>query len=419
VRHPLRLALCLGVWSALAAGCVDRALDGAFGASDAGGGDAAALADAAAIADGGDAGADADGPVEAATVSIPPATALLAAGGLSTCAIDAAGGAVCWGDNQHGALGSGAFTPATSAAPLPVSGLTTGVRDVAGGPFAQCAVLVDGTARCWGDSLFGDISGTTAHVQVPAPHDKTGLGNDVAQLAFGLNFACAVTTSGRGKCWGFGGAGELGSGTTADAYIAQDIAGGEALVSISPSMGGLFACAASVSGAVLCWGENGAGQLGTSDSGGHAAPLPVQGLPARATAVGAGRAHACALLEDATVACWGDDRKGQLGRGATGAAASPPVRIGVSAATSLVVGGDHACARLTSGAVTCWGVNDQGQIAAGGGGPLAPVVAVPAAFGAVVVGAGLSHTCAMSAARHVTCFGDGSRGQTGAGDFSL
>ena len=83
-------------------------------------------------------------------------------------------------------------------------------------------------------------------------------------------------------------------------------------------MGGVFACAATASGKVRCWGDNGERQLGTATPK-AALPSPVEGLDPNVTAVGAGRAHACALYKDGGVACWGSNARAQLGTGQPGA----------------------------------------------------------------------------------------------------
>ncbi|AKU95654.1 hypothetical protein AKJ09_02318 [Labilithrix luteola] len=68
----------------------------------------------------------------------------------------------------------------------------------------------------------------------------------------------------------------------------------------------------------------------------------------------------CALLDDGTVACWGANGAGQLGRGEGGGVgvgealvdSSTAARVvGLSNITSL----DHTCAVDTSGSVWCWG----------------------------------------------------------------
>ncbi len=63
----------------------------------------------------------------------------------------------------------------------------------------------------------------------------------------------------------------------------------------------------------------------------------------------------CALLDDGTVACWGANADGQLGRGAEGGtkdSANPARVLGLSNVVEL----DHTCARTDNGDVWCWGL---------------------------------------------------------------
>ena len=91
----------------------------------------------------------------------------------------------------------------------------------------------------------------------------------------------------------------------------------------SITAGANHSCAILPSGAVKCWGFNGAGQLGQDstaslgDGAGEMAALPAVNLGAgrTATAVTAGANHTCALLDNATVKCWGFNGSGQLGQG--------------------------------------------------------------------------------------------------------
>jgi alpha-tubulin suppressor-like RCC1 family protein len=50
---------------------------------------------------------------------------------------------------------------------------------------------------------------------------------------------------------------------------------------------------------------------------------PIAGV-AGAVYVAVGFGHACALLSDQTVECWGDDTFGQLGHGTSGGTGEPP-----------------------------------------------------------------------------------------------
>ena len=390
------------VFLALGANCTDRGDVGAFDA------------DAATTPDGGADGADPQ------NVTVAPSDYVLAAGGLSTCALKTDGTAVCWGDNQKGTLGIGAFTPASSPTPVAVRMLTN-IRSLTGGPFAACALLEAGTAWCWGETLVGDLAGVgDGIVQEPAPQDMNGLSSDVARVSFGEEFACAVTTSGAGKCWGINGAGQLGTGSTDDEYQARDIATKERLVDVATGMGGLFACGVTAAGGVLCWGKNDLGQLGDGTTTDSLVPVAVKGLDSAAVSITCGLAYACARLADGGVACWGADDKAQLGTGAAGAASSnAPRRVaGITGATFVTAGSNHTCV-LAGGSATCWGDNSAGQIKPSAGAILGPTELAPATFAPIAVSGGFSHTCAMNAARQVMCVGDNTSGQLGGGTFSL
>jgi alpha-tubulin suppressor-like RCC1 family protein len=68
-------------------------------------------------------------------------------------------------------------------------------------------------------------------------------------------------------------------------------------------------------GVVRCWGDNRSGQLGLApDDTAHPASVVVS-VGGEAVALRAGDNHTCALLADATVACWGANAEGQLGDG--------------------------------------------------------------------------------------------------------
>lgn len=396
-----------------AAACTDRATVGEFHEPPS----------LPAQGDGIDASPPFDAPGRETPLDLQPVTTPIAAGGQSTCAIDKGGGALCWGDNLHGQLGAGSMDPKKSATPLHVKGLAKGVRAVAGGQSAHCAILEDGGARCWGYSVFGQFAGTGSAMdfaQFPYPHDHTGLSNDIAEIAFGFRFACALTRAGRPKCWGFGGTGQLGNGGSGDSPVAGDVAiGTERFVHLSAAMGGQYACAAAQTGKVFCWGQNNAGQLGTGDERDRALPTEVKDLGARAIGIGAGRLHTCAILEDRAVTCWGKNDRGQLGSRAGGAAPRPV--DGLSGVTQLSVGNAHACALVASGAVICWGSNEFGAMSPNGPTILPATTFAEPAFGAIGVAAGGSHTCVLNAARHVRCVGANSESQLGpnGGDFDL
>ena len=92
------------------------------------------------------------------------------------------------------------------------------------------------------------------------------------------------------------------------------------------------------------------------------APATVAGLTT-VRKVGVGSDHACAILDDGTVRCWGQNSSGQLGNGDAQLTSSttPVTVVGVSGATALALGDSHACALMSNGQVRCWGANLDGQ----------------------------------------------------------
>jgi alpha-tubulin suppressor-like RCC1 family protein len=81
-------------------------------------------------------------------------------------------------------------------------------------------------------------------------------------------------------------------------------------------------CALLDTGKVSCWGRNEHGQSGLPELGTSVpAPTPVKGVSG-AIAIGLGAQHSCALLETGKMLCWGENGVGQLGRG--NFTASPP-----------------------------------------------------------------------------------------------
>ncbi len=85
--------------------------------------------------------------------------------------------------------------------------------------------------------------------------------------------------------------------------------------------------------------------------------------------------HACALLDNLTVKCWGVNTSGQLGYGdqvtrgqnaATSGDNLLAINLGtVSYPVQVSVGESHSCARFANGGVKCWGLNTSGQLGYG------------------------------------------------------
>ena len=405
---PALLLVACAVTCALACAvaCTSRTEVGSFAAIDGSAGPQWFLpeagADATLVAQVAAGGADAD--ADAARVAdVAPSTARIAAGEETSCAIDANGGVKCWGGGTFGELGNGDMNADMTSTPVQVKGLTSGVSAIFNGPVAFCARDATRHIQCWGDSVYGVFNGTPhVHAITYEPLAAPGLGDDVAQIATGLYFHVALSTTGTVRTWGLNGAGQIGSGNNDDAYTPEVVFGLPApAIAVGASMVGYFACAVTMDGAALCWGSNGSGQLGTGDAKDALAPVPVKGLGAGVVAVTAGDAHACALLSDASVQCWGKNDVGQLGDGSKNDRPTPAKVPSLDPIAAISAGGSHTCARTTAGLVTCWG---DGAVSPA---PVAPVT------NAVEIAAGANHTCARLADDTLLCWGDDTRGQLG------
>src|SRR5437879_2055260 len=173
------------------------------------------------------------------------------------------------------------------------------------------------------------------------------------------------------QCWGRTSAGQPGDPATT-AFESPTPVRVSGLSATAVTAGGFHTCALPGDGTVRCWGQNDLGQLGngTSDpvpnnpSTFNPTPVTVSGITT-AVAISAGGWHTCALLQDGTVRCWGDNTYGQMGNGASEGSVSTtpaPSATGITTATARSSGAEHSCVLLQDGTVRCWGRNDEGRV---------------------------------------------------------
>jgi hypothetical protein len=108
--------------------------------------------------------------------------------------------------------------------------------------------------------------------------------------------------------------------------------------------------------------------------------------------VSAGVSHTCAVLNDGTLRCWGDNGIGQLGNGTNTPSKLPVIVSGISNAVAVSAGDYHTCALLNNGTLRCWGYNFYGQLGDGTNILWYFPVPVSGISNAVAVSAGWFHT---------------------------
>jgi alpha-tubulin suppressor-like RCC1 family protein len=279
-----------------------------------------------------------------AVTGLPGASAI-AAGGSFTCARTGAGELDCWGDGQS---------------PHAVASRVTAV---AAGAAHACALTSAGGVECWGANQFGQL-GDGTRTRHAGPVSVSGLPRGVIAVTAGGGHTCALTNGGGVKCWGENGYGQLGDGSNTDRSLPVPVSGLTSGVA-AIAAGGQHTCAVTRRGAVRCWGRNLAGQLGDGTTKTRIRPTALSALAHGVAAVTAGRNHTCALMRAGRVLCWGDDGYGQLGDGKRADRRLPRVAKLPRSAVAIAAGASHTCALMRGGNVFCTGQNGHGQLGDG------------------------------------------------------
>lgn len=368
----------------------------------------------------------------------------VAVGGEHACVVKKDGHVLCWGMNGAGQLGykttrdcriftgESSYTVECSGTPKPVVDLV-GVVSLALGNDHSCARKSDGTVACWGQNAYGQLGdGTTTYRVSPAP--VTGL-DGVEQLTAAADHACARKKDGSIWCWGLAEEGRLGS--PGDKCTTPSLPGWPrsclrtprpvpGVTAVEVRAGRQHTCARRADGAIICWGDNSDGALGSLPRAKELPPT-VLGTFAGASGLTTGDRHTCVRKGDGTAVCLGENTHGQLGDGTqiphdrpaeVLATARHPARL--TGVVEIRTGATHTCARTVAGAVLCWGTNDTQGPVANVATEVLPAIDAPGSKpggkpGDKITGLSVGdyHACANQAGGTVVCWGDNSYRQLG------
>jgi alpha-tubulin suppressor-like RCC1 family protein len=263
--------------------------------------------------------------------------------------------------------------------------------------FHACARLDNATIKCWGLNDYGQLGlgddlnrgDAAGEMGDSLAAIDLGSGRTALQIAVGDRTSCALLDNGSVKCWGKKSQLGLGLSTTSaglgenpgelgDNLAPVDLGLGRTAVAIYSSY--FNTCARLDNGGVKCWGSNQDGQIGigvadtlignASGEMGDNLPTIDFGTGRAAVEIDLGSGHVCARMDNATVKCWGKNHHGQLGQGdeiSRGAALADmgdsltAVSLGTGRTpVQIAAGGFFSCAILDNGAVKCWGENNIG-----------------------------------------------------------
>lgn len=358
----------------------------------------------------------------------------------------------------------------------------TGAVHVSVGTAQACAILGDGTARCWGSNVAGQLG--YPHLKKvscsdsPAKLGPLRLGDEaegvaVVDIASGAGIfagndlddahTCALLANGRMKCWGIGSiegkpfAGWLGYGdglSVVDPALAPVVPLMPAVRSIA--LGLEVTCAIFDDGRLGCWGAGGrplgnGGLANIGDMPGQIeslTPLSFGDNTSEVRTVSAGYEHTCATLADGTAWCWAVTSNvpamGELGIGPvdpndTTTTIPNRVQFGEDIKSSVVAVGagyGFSCALLHDGEIACWGCNDEAALGLPDGHPSLDTVMMgcksrakspllakgvnDALVGEEVrqLAVGSGHSCVRLEGGAVHCWGSNTMGQLGVIDSS-
>ena len=270
-----------------------------------------------------------------------------------TCAVLDNGELKCWGLTDEGRIGFtnpsdnqiGDVPEEMGDNLLPVNlGTNRTALQVSCGDKHTCVLLDNRQVKCWGDGFHGNLGYGSKDNVGESPSDMgdnlkpvdLGSNASVIQISCGRSHTCAVLENRQLKCWGHGGGGTLGvyrpgpeinrvgddPNEMGDNLTVSDLGEGLSVLEVAPAQ--FHTCVLFTNHKVKCFGLGYNGELGRdspeiignrpNELGDNLTFVEV-GSGRSVVAIRTGSRRSCAILDDGTVKCWGDNTSGQLGYG--------------------------------------------------------------------------------------------------------
>lgn len=278
-----------------------------------------------------------------------------------SCALLSNSTVECWGSDDYGQMGNAGLSQMTAGTPVTLSGTPTQLES---GYNHICALLSNSQIECWGYGGAGRLGdGATSNNMLP--NLVTGISN-AQRIGLGSYHSCAILSDETVRCWGKNDMGQLGNGTiTSGESLPVTVTG---LGDVAQVAGGFdFTCALLNDGTIQCWGNSDNGVFGMAAvSGVVTTPTVVPGI-SNIVEIAAGRDYLCARRNDDQLKCWGSNYYGQLGIERVSGLEKDIVNLSSIPNTASVQlgGGYHSCIAKNDGKIYCFGLNQDGLLGLG------------------------------------------------------
>ncbi|CAE7405136.1 UVR8 [Symbiodinium sp. CCMP2592] len=260
----------------------------------------------------------------------------VACGMYHTCALLGGGHVKCFGQSTYLGLGEMSTTDMGDGLPPVDLGKNFTATKVVAGSQHTCALSNLGAVKCWGTGTAVGLGLSDSNDIIGAQLTQMGdnlpsldLGLRAIQISAGSSHTCAVLEDGSVRCWGRNSNGQLGHGDSTDRPFADSslpaTSLGFGMIAVRIAAGYWHTCAILQDDSLKCWGNGFWGQLGQgsitdigveeSQMGNNLPPVDLAEHGVRHVSVGYG--HTCAQLDDDSMRCWGYNWGGELGIGST------------------------------------------------------------------------------------------------------
>lgn len=226
-----------------------------------------------------------------------------------------------------------------------------------------CGIDDNAELWCWGSNEFGQLGNSTPLTAGPHLPVRPFSGTSIRDVSVGAAHVCAITvTNDKLYCWGKNGDGQLGDGTTINRSTPTLIDPSNKYIKIS--VADTFSCGLDATQKIYCWGENNYGQLGIGNTSNQSSPTRINPISSDFYEdIEVGTRHACGILDNTRLACWGNGANGEFGDGANISYSSPTVVAADVASLSL--GYLYSCYINLTNDLFCSGDGREGKLGLG------------------------------------------------------